>query len=60
MRCTYKDCEREGVGKAADTATHWLCKEHLEALTSNRDEFFKTGDKDAMKRMVAHAIKGMR
>ena len=59
MLCTYKDCEKEGVGKAADTASHWLCDEHLTALTSARDEFYSTGDQSAMKRMMGHTIRAM-
>lgn len=59
MICTYKDCEKEGVGKAAETATHWLCDEHLKALTTARDQFYSTGDKDAMKRMMGHAVRAM-
>lgn len=59
MRCTYKDCEREGVGKADETASHWLCVGHLEALTSARDEFYLAGTRSAMKRMLGHTILAM-
>lgn len=59
MRCTYQGCEMEGVGKAAETASHWLCDEHLKALTTARDEFYSTGDQSAMKRMMGHTIRAM-
>lgn len=58
-KCTHESCDKKGVGKAADTASHWLCQEHLDALTRDRDKFYSTGDQDAMKRMVGKAIRGM-
>lgn len=57
--CTYEDCDKRGVGRVCETASHWLCEDHLLALKSASDTYAKSGDREDMKRMLGHTIRAM-
>jgi hypothetical protein len=60
-RCTYTEkdvrCEAHGVGRASQTASHWLCEMHLSLMNDFATTYAKSGKPEDMKRMIGFTIR---
>jgi hypothetical protein len=54
--CTYRGCERAGVGRTAETASNWLCQPHLDEF-ERRAAAVRVGEEAAMPRLLGFIVR---
>ena len=54
--CTYVGCENVGVGRTAETASNWLCEEHL-AEFERRAAAVRNDEDKAMPRLCGFIVR---
>lgn len=55
-QCTYVGCVKSGVGRSAETASNWLCDDHL-AEFRRRTEAAQAGEDNATQRLLGFIVR---